>query len=279
MPYLLLSIVAAVAMALIVKWGESRRQDRMTMMAWNYLAATALSGGAVLLGEGGAPAGFTLWLGAVTGVTYAGSLLLWMMIVPQAGLGVSTAAMRLSVVWPALVSIAAFGEVPSAFQSAGVLLAFVAIALLSRAGGVGARPLGARTVAWLAALFVVSGGNGALMKVFTEQGASGQRPLFLATIFLSAGIICWSVLLLRRPRLRAGDTLRGALFGVVNLAGNGLLLKALSEIPGVVAFPLRDSGVILLVSLAGVLLFRERPGAWGLAALAVAALAVVSLSL
>jgi drug/metabolite transporter (DMT)-like permease len=45
-----------------------------------------------------------------------------------------------------------------------------------------------------------------------------------------------------------------------------------------VVFPVRDAGVIATVSLAGVLLLRERPGPWGYAAIAAATLAVVFMS-
>ena len=67
--------------------------------------------------------------------------------------------------------------------------------------------------------------------------------------------------------------------GAANVAGNDFLLRALREVPGAVTFPLRDAGVIALVSLTGVVLFRERPGRFGYAAIAAAALAVVLMSL
>jgi len=66
---------------------------------------------------------------------------------------------------------------------------------------------------------------------------------------------------------------------VGNVVGNGFLLKSLETVPGVIAFPLRDSATIVAVSLLGVLVWKERPGRLGALALAAAAGAVVLMAL
>jgi drug/metabolite transporter (DMT)-like permease len=71
----------------------------------------------------------------------------------------------------------------------------------------------------------------------------------------------------------------GVLCGLGNAAGNVCFLKSLDSVSGVVAFALRDAGVIVLVSLLGVAVWRERPGRMGTVAIAAAACAVVLLAL
>jgi drug/metabolite transporter (DMT)-like permease len=307
MIWLALSIGTMWLLAIVARWGEARNQDRLMMMAWNYLVAGTLSGALAWWSASPAVAPLTGALGVAAGISYALALLLWMIAIPLAGLGISTTAMRLAVAWPAAVSVLVFGERLTALQWAGIVLALGAMALLLRASGrglrrsvsglrrsvsglrpsvsglrpsvSGLRPMGRTGLLWLLALWVTSGANGALLKVFTELGDPAQRAPFLAVIFISAALLTWGVVALRRPPFRAGDLGRGVLFGAANVTGNAFLLLALREVPGAVTFPVRDAGIIALVSLTGVVLFGERPGRFGYAAIACAALAVVLMSL
>ncbi|HUJ77145.1 MAG TPA: hypothetical protein VL359_19925, partial [bacterium] len=91
--------------------------------------------------------------------------------------------------------------------------------------------------------------------------------------------LCWLLLAVQRQRPALPDIVLGAVFGVGNGLANIFLLEALHRVPGVIAFPIRDTGLILLVSLGGMLLWRERPGPWGAAALVLAAAAVLIMGL
>jgi drug/metabolite transporter (DMT)-like permease len=202
-----------------------------------------------------------------------------MVVIRHAGVGASTTAMRLSVVWPTLISVVMFGEAPSAWQFAGVILAFGAVVLLAVRTGVAPSALKGAGPGWMVALFVVSGGCGVLLKLFQQLGSPDQRPAYLVLIFLSAGVLCWLWVgwrcWQRGERIHWPDFRDGLLFGVGNVAGNGFLLKSLETVPGVVAFPLRDSSCILAASLLGVWIWKERPGRLGWLALAAASAAVV----
>ena len=65
-------------------------------------------------------------------------------------------------------------------------------------------------------------------------------------------------MLLRKERLGLREIAFGALIGVPNFMGSRFLMKALEEMPAVIAYPSRSVAVILVVALAGVLLFGER---------------------
>ena len=280
---LLLAILGMVFLAVVLKAGERRRRSRMVLMSANYLAATALSLG-YYFWTGSVPAGIAtaLWGGA-TGIVYAASLLLWMVVIRQAGVGTSTTAMRLSVVWPALISVFVFGESPSLWQGLGVALALGAVVLLAVGSSLAPRLRHGSGPGWVIALFVTSGMCSSFLKLFQQWSAPGQRPAYLAAIFLSAGVICWSWVAWRRwrlgERLHGPDVRDGLLFGVGNAVGNGFLLKSLETVPGVLAFPLRDSASIVIVSVIGAVVWKERPGRLGTAALAAATAAVALMAL
>lgn len=276
MTYLVLAVLVQVAMASVLKVGELYRQDRLVVMGSNYLAAACLTGALWAVEGSRVPSLPTLVLGPVAGFFYAAGLLLWMGAIGTAGLGTSTAALRLSVLWPTLLSFVAFGERPSAAPLLGVTLTFGVLALLTvNSLRMERRQPGQGGLGWLLATFVLNGGVGVSQKLFIQWSQPGEKAALLALIFTTAAIISGAAVLLRRRRLRRGDVLRGMLFGVGNAASNGLLLLGLERVPGVIAFPFASVGMILLTALSGIILWRERPGLYGMVAIGLAAVAVV----
>ncbi len=279
MVYLLISVLAMVFNGAVLKWGETRGQNRRLVLSINYLCAT---GGMALLwlAQGGGVPGRVTWvLGPAGGVFYGVGLFLWMVAIARVGLGTSTAAMRLSVVWPTLLSIALFSEIPSILQGTGIGFALAAIGLLAYAQRRGRGEHAERGWPWLVSVFLVTGGIGVVLKIFVEVGEPDEKTALLALAFGTAGLIGWGSLLARPGSFHGEDVLRGVLFGIGNMVTNGTLLKALETVPGAIAFPLNNSGIIVLTAAAGVLMWKEKPGGWGYASIAAAALAIVLISL
>ena len=279
MIYLSISVLAMVFNGTVLKWGETRGQNRLLVIGINYLCATAGMTALWLSQGGGLPSRTTLLLGPIGGVLYGVGLFIWMVAIARAGLGTSTAAMRLSVVWPTLLSIALFDEIPSIPQGIGIAFAFLAIAMLVPGQRGNENEHGQRGWPWLVWVFVFTGGIGVVLKIFTEVEDVAENSAFLALAFGTAGVLAWGAVLGRSWRAGKEDVLRGVLFGVGNMVTNVTLLMALESVPGTVAFPLNNSGIIVLTTLAGVLIWKEKPGAWGYAAIGAASLAIVLISL
>ena len=280
MGYLILAVIFQVLMSLWLKWGETRNQHRMMLMTVNYAVATFISG--VLWWAQGAPVPepVTWWLGLLGGITYTLSLLLWMIAIAGSGLGIATSSMRLSVVWPTLVSMLVFSEIPNLAQMTGVALAFVVLGLLAthairrHVGSIGGGEL-----VPLLLLFCFHGGVGLTQKMFTEYGHVEQRMGLLMIIFgvslvLTAGVVVW-----QRAPLSGGDLLRGGVFGGGNILTNFMLLKGLARVPGVIAFPFSNVSVIVLASLAGWLIWKEQMGRTGLMVVGLSAIAIALMTL
>lgn len=279
MIYLLFSILFSTGNAALLKYSEVGQLNRLAVVGINYLCATVLAGGAWLLHQPAPPSALTVGFGALGGLFYVGTLFLWMGAIARVGIATSTTAMRSGVVWPVLLSIVAFGELPNGFQWAGIALAMMAILLLSFGvgGGPGGQPR--RGALWLPLLSVVAGGTGSTMKLFTEMGDPAQGEALLTFIFLFAGIFCWLLIAARGIRPKPAEIRAGLLFGCGNMLSNFFLLAGLAQLPGVLAFPLLNTGVLLLVTLLGVSLWRERPGVGGYGAIAAAVAAILLLSL
>jgi drug/metabolite transporter (DMT)-like permease len=276
MIFLVLAVTVQVLMGLLLKVGELYQQDRLVVMGCNYLFGALIAAGVWAAQGTGLPSAATLALGPVGGFFYAAGLLLWMGAIAAAGLGTSTAALRLSVLWPTLLSLLAFGERPALPQLAGIALTFGVLGLLGASSVRRSRAVpGQGGFAWLVSTFVLNGGTGITQKLFTEWSPATEKMALLTLIFGSAAVLSGAAVLARRRRLRRGDVLRGAAFGIGNLAANAFLLMGLERVSGAVAFPFTSVGVILLAAIAGAVLWRERPGPLGTAAIALAALALV----
>lgn len=273
--YLFLAVLAQTWNAALLKIGELYHQERLVVMGFNYIAAT-LGVAAIWAWQGtGAPDTVTLVLGPVGGFFWSTSLLLWMGAMARVGLATSTATLRLSVIWPTLISLTVFGEIPNLLQWGGIALTLLVLLLLGlinmRARG---SAIGEGGMLWLFGMFALMGGVGITQKFFIEWGRPEDKSALLTLVFFTAALMTWGAILVRRLRLRRSDAVRGFAFGVGNVAGNFFFLVALEDVPGVVAFPVLSIGVILLASLSGVVLWKERPGRLGLLAIVLSAASI-----
>lgn len=280
MDFLVAAVIMQVLMALWLKWGETHGQDRLMVMVVNYAVASLLALG-WWWGEGAPPPDeITLWLGLLGGVMYTVSLLLWMVAISAAGLGVATAFMRLSVLWPTLMSVLMFAEIPTIFQLVGVVMAFGVLLLLMIPAVLKSRNiLQDATLVPLLSLFLAHGGVGMTQKLFAEWGAPHQRLPLLLIIFSTSFVLTGVSVYLRKKRLQSGDLFRGGVFGGINILANFFLLGGLRVVSGVIAFPFTNVTVIVGASLAGMVLWKEQPGKSGLAVIVLAAAAIVLMAL
>ena len=161
MGYLAVSVVTMVFNGMVLKWGETEGQNRLAVMSVNYLFASLGTASVWMVQGGGMPSPLTLLLGPLGGIFYGTGLFLWMVAIAKSGLGTSTAAMRISVIWPTLLSIVLFSEIPSLVQTAGIAFAILSIGMLASALTAN------QTVAFLGALFFL-----VLIRMATTQGAA-----------------------------------------------------------------------------------------------------------
>lgn len=103
---------------------------------------------------------------------------------------------------------------------------------------------------------------------------------YLLYYYLS-GLLCIGIpLLVKGTRPNAREVGVGALMALCSISGTISLAYALGRynIPGNIAFPISNGGSLFMVVIAGVLLFRERLGRYGICGCALGILAIVLLS-
>lgn len=107
-----------------------------------------------------------------------------------------------------------------------------------------------------------SGGLGVLQKVQQRSEVANEKPSFLFAAFLVAFIISLFFTLINLKQMKKiksnqliSASLCGFCFGSANIVNTTLA----GMLPGSILFPIQNIGVILLVTLLGFIIFKEKP--------------------
>lgn len=265
---------------IVVRDAQRRDLDLMTVGMINYVAAAGFYVAWTRIDGVTACDPRTVLIGAIGGVIYAAGFLLMLGPLRWRGLGVVAALLGLSVLVPLSASLLAWHETLEGVQMLGVGLALIAIPLLSldRGAANGLRLTGLMAIG-MAALFLVNGSGWTVQKWYHTTGLSGERHVYFAWLFGVASLATLIAWLVRSRRLSAAALAWGAMLGACNVIANLALLAALDRLPGAVAFPLMQAGIMIVAAGFAALAWRERPGRLGTTGIAVAAAAVALINL
>lgn len=287
---LAISILASTLFSLTIKVAHRRGCTLLAVGATNYLTAALIYLAAsvvtlVRLG-GRLPSGRSLLMGAGTGVLFVSAFVLIAELQERKGISITTAALRLSVLFPVVASLVFWGETARGVQFAGMGLAVLSLPLLgftpqASAPGGAARARAVDLIGLLVTvgLFVANGLVGVAVRLYHQVGAPEERVYFFAALFATAAVCSRLVLVLSRKKVAAPDVLPGVFLGIWNTGASFLLLVALATVPGFVAFPLQSALALVLTTAAAVLVWREKLSLAGAAGIVLAVAAAVLLNL
>ena len=257
MIYLILAILSSATIAIIMRFAQQRINYPIGLLAGNYIVCSLM---ALLLSvpelQDITPQVLVLptGLGILNGALYLGSFALMQWNTRHNGVVLSSVFMKLGILVSTLLSVVWFGESPTLLQIIGFLLAVTAIVIINFQKGAS---LNKKSWALLLMLLAAGMGDG-MSKVYEVYGNSNFENLFLFFTFLAALLLCLIFLAHKKERLGFKELCYGAALGIPNFFSSLFLLKSLTVIPAVIAFPTVNVAVILVVSLAGFLLFREK---------------------
>lgn len=259
MLYLLLAVLSSAMISVIMRISSDKISGNVSMLAANYglclVLALTYAGFRILPSEPGG-LGVALGVGAANGVLYLGGFLLLQANTRKNGIVLSSIFMKLGLLVPMAASIFLFGEMPTGLQIAGFCIAVGAIVLINFDGSA----MTAGSKAGLIILLLVAGTGDTMAKVFESFGSAAVEDQYLIYTFLVALLLCTGITLYKKERLGKKELLFGVLIGIPNFFCAKFLLKALEALPAVIVYPTYSVATILAVTLAGVLVFRERLG-------------------
>ena len=274
MLFLIFSVLASVSVSLLLKFARARSLSIEQMVACNYWVAIALTllflqPDIALTAQSVQFSSAALWL--LLGILLPSVFVAMGRAVASAGIIKSDAAQRLSLFLPVLAAFTLFGEAIVPHRLAGLVLAMLALC------GVLYKPEKSqpRSSWWLLAVWLGYGVIDILFKQLSKQGTAFAGSLLM--VFSLAAVLMSAYLWRRKTQWHRWNVLAGMLLGVLNFLNILFYIKAhqaFKESPTLV-FAGMNMGVIVLGTLAGALIFRERVNAlnWAGIVLALSAIA------
>jgi len=257
MLFLLLAILSSAMISIIMRASASRVSAKMSMLAANYLVCALLGvsyAGFDVVVPQASGFGVTLWLGVLSGVLYLLGFVAFQANTRNHGIVLTSVFSKLGLLVPMVLSLVLFREVPSTAQWAGFCIAVAAIVLINWQKGGAARGFGIS----LLVMLLFNGGADAMSKVYEVYGSASLSEQFLFYTFAVALVLRVALVVCKGEKPGVRDILFGAAIGIPNFFSSKFLLLALTELPAVVVFPSFSIATMLMVTIAGILVFRER---------------------
>ena len=276
MVYLILAFCSSALVSVVMRFSDGRTGRALGMLAVNYvvcslIAAAEAGFGSILPDATGV--GLTLGLGVINGIFYLGGFVLFRYNVSRSGVVLSSTFMKLGLLVTMVISVALFGEQPGTSQWVGFALAVAAIILINYRSGEG------KFNPWLLVVMCTGGLCDGMSKIYEEVGNPALSGQFLFYTFFVALVLCVLLAAARKQLPGKWEWIYGILIGIPNYYSCKFLLWSLATVPGVIAYPVYSVAGILLVTLAGVALFKERLEKRQWIALGIIMLALVLLNL
>ncbi|BDW94313.1 GRP family sugar transporter [Muricauda ruestringensis] len=286
MLYLALSVLSSTWIFVVFKLYDVYKVQTLIAIIVNYF--TACSVGLLLYDQ---PLEIQQILGAswIWGPIFMGVLFITIFNLMAktsqvAGVSVASVATKMSLVIPVLLGVLLYREQLSAFETIGILLALAAVYLVSGKGkGI---HVDRKHLILPILVFLGSGVIDSSIKYFEEEHLSDPEiPIFSSMIFGFAAL-SGLVFIAIRPnkkemKLNMKNVLGGVALGIPNYFSIYFLIRALrADLLGSAAiFTINNVAIVMLSTLIGILLFKEKltPKNWAGVALSVLSIILVAL--
>lgn len=255
---LILSVVSSSLVSIVMRLSTNKVRHNLGMLTMNYVVCALLAGlfgggqGAFQLTD--SRIGTALAMGSVNGALYLAGFVLMQMNIRKNGVVLSSIFQKLGLLVTLVISVVFYREVPDLKQGVGFLLAIFAIFLMNYQKGEGSA--GSRI--WLIAMLFSCGMADAMSKIFTESSVAALESQFLFYTFAMAMALCFVIMVLKGQKIGAGEVMFGTMIAIPNFFASKFLLGALEDLSAVIVYPVFSVGTILVVTLMGILAFRER---------------------
>ena len=310
MLYLLIAIICGSLFSVTFKLCQRHSIDTFLAILFNYVVATLVAWTPMLwkwICGGTAPVNPLserwLWMAAIQGFFFYYGFTLMSHSTRLSGVALTTAAARASLVLPVIASWLLLGQPAPAWLPVTLILLAMLLLVMQPSGIVGSRHRALRFLLLVFFFYGVSDFSLKLVQHAVSTLHAGNEALITDNLTALTGSIFFFALLYAiigvviknahaRRMQKRGETSSitssasvvsrvtwrevgaGVVLGLVNMSCTSCMLRGLNVLPTGLYYPLYNIGIVIVGSLFGVLLFRERLRPLQYAGLVVAIVAI-----
>ena len=256
MLYLILGILCSALISLLMRYGEGKIKNNVAMFIFNYIVCVVLSClfmNDFTLTKDKYP--LTIILGIISGVLYLVNLVLMETNISKNGVVLTATFNKLGVIIPTFMAMLLFKEKPKLQQILGIIIVIISIVIINKKKK---KDEIAKSELLLLILLISSGLTDATSNIFDKLGNNELKDYFLLFIFASAlicALILWKI---KKQSISKWDIIIGVLVGVPNYLSSRFVLLALRSLPAIVVFPVYSVSTLAVITIAGILIFKEK---------------------
>lgn len=236
----------------------------MVYMKWENVGGTAIKFAPIFL------------MGGISGILYLVNFVFLKYNMQKNGIVLSSTFMKLGVVIPTIMAVVVFREIPKLPQILGIVIAIVAIVVFNFQKD--AMKDGTQKYLLLL-LLLVSGFTDSMAKIYEQFGDTKGSDIYLLVTFLVAFFIALVLAIRNKAGIYIKDCGYGLLIGIPNYYSARFLLMALRSVDAVLVYPLYSVATIIVITIAGVLIFKEKLSVQKIVALVLVMVAIALLSM
>lgn len=272
MIYLVLAIFFSTSLNIIFRFSEKIKSNRLALSFFSFLGSTIVSLVFVmnqisfdpdlinsfilgLNGTIGNSAMITIVLGGLNGFVYLGAYYAIQKSTNHNGMAMTVTFNKIGVMVPVILSIIFFSEIPSLWQSLGILISIAAILILNFKKEEN-NVITSKLI--LFGTFFLGGFADFTSKIYQVYGIERYQSLFILLTFLSSAIITGIIIIFKARNIKKTDVVLGLIVGIPSQFISTFLLRSLSTLPAFIVFPIFSVGVILLVNMINLTFFKEK---------------------
>ncbi len=257
--YLIIGILFSSMLSILLRTSEKYVKGDTATLAMNYICCSVVAffdAGAANIFTKHPSLNIALFLGIIGGFAYLSSFLLLQYNIKENGVVLPATFMKLGLLVPTTASVIIFRERPGVIQIIGFAIAIFAIILINSDKKSGSQKN--LKIGLLIALLILAGLGDVMSKFHEEWGSFDLTSSFLFFIFFTACLLCLVVTARKKQKIGPWEIFFGLIIGIPNYYSSKFILIALESLPAVVVFPTFSVGCIVVVTLAGLVFFKEK---------------------
>lgn len=278
--YISLSVACSLTIAHFLKLSKDKSLRLIQVLVINYLTAFLISFSisGIELNKVALMNPIILSFSILLGGIFIANLFVYTASLQSMGMGISIAAMRMSLVIPIGISLFVYGESTESIKYIGIMLVFLALFfMIPRIKD--SRKIDIKNFVFPLLLFLMTGIADASLKIFEREfSASLPEYLFLGLIFSSSFVIGSAYLFIKRElSFSKKEVYYGIIIGIANLYSSFFLLLALQEMKGSLVFSLINVSNVVLGSIIGFLVWKDKLTTFQKVGIVIATLSIILL--